>query len=269
MQGTIIHATGTEIVIRGNDENKYSVALEQLKSELKPRVGDPVDFDVIDEQAQNVFILRVNSQVENMASSAKETASAAYKKVRSQINEENAEKIKVFTNTAASKASEIGKDFSSKASSALSDIQSGNVTTMNKYCLISLSFLILSGFFTIYSVFGISVNFYRATDNWFMIIFAIAAMAVAYLGVNAIVYRALTVITLLFVLMPAYEVVSFLSDGSAMMRQMGIPANDLAELLNEFVRIGLYLMIIATLMVIISLVPGIYTTVNKESLHDG
>ncbi len=82
MQGKILNISGVFALIRAENQDKFEVPLSEIKSELSPRVGDDVDFDLVEGKVTSVYILRQSASIDEHLSAAKDTANHIYQKVK-------------------------------------------------------------------------------------------------------------------------------------------------------------------------------------------
>lgn len=266
MKGNILSVSETEILIRSASGEKVIAPVTEVKSsDVKPRVGDEVDFELTsDGVAKEVYILRAASQIENITQTATDVASNAFNKLKSQLNEENKDKLVSLTNSAAQTAAKLGGDLKTKMGGLVSAAQSSDMSLssaselQNKFALLSLLSLLVLSFFGIVNFMGTSLTFYNLTESYTLLFFIVGTMVVAFLGLNIIIYRAMTAITLLIVILPTIDAFKFINQGSQVMSEFGMRKSDPIQLFFNVTSINMYLFAIAFIAVALTLTPGMY-----------
>lgn len=306
MKGKILHISDTDLVIRSEEGNKYTAELSNIKSDLQPQIGDDIDFELVDDRAVEIYILRNESQLESVAKNAKQNANAALDKIRSQISEENLEKAKELGKSAKQnanaafnkirsqineenleKAKELGKSASAKVGQFISNTRSkgssieniNNTVIENKFCFFSLLALLVVTFLPTFD----GSNYYEAGGSNFVAVFLIPAIVTAYLGLKTLFYRILTGIALLIIVVPAviglYNTIVEINELAELSRSMssmfggfrgfgGSSASmeDLyIEIATDLAKTTL-LMVVATIVAAITLIPGFHKEKQADAI---
>lgn len=259
MQGKILNITGAFALIRAENQDKFEVPLSKIKSEISPRVGDDVDFDLIEGRVESVYILRQSAYIDDHLSSAKETANHIYKKVKSNINEENLEKAKDLAAKATDKVKEKIQSIDvSKAKETLRSIDMPNLnlnsasrlSVHNKFALFTLTCLFVSMLLPAVDLgLGTTVSYIELVDSMTLqIIFMIASSVSLAIGAPRFISKMLCAICLVTILIPIYEVFSSLTELANLGREFGITDKSVINSLMKTVKIGLPMLIISFLL---------------------
>ena len=279
MRGTILNVTEADILIRCSERNKFTASLSQIKStDVKPKVGDDIDFEIADGQAVEVYVLRSASAVENLAQSATAKAASAIHIVKSHMTEENKEKVRHIAANASETVQQLGCDLKGKAGTFLSNVQAGGAASainpssfaqlQNKFALFALSFLLLFSFTNIgkfeqYAKF----SYYDLTDTYIVAFFLVCCIVIAWLGLNAIIYRAALGITLFVMLLPLSDLYDFANQGAQFGRDLGfrVKAPSFDKLFSNFTTGFIWFFISGFVMTCATLVPSLYKAKQAQS----
>jgi hypothetical protein len=283
MKGTILNVTASEILIRCSEGNKFTAAFTNVKStDVKPKVGDDVDFEVSEGQAIEVYILRSASAVENLTQNATAKAASAINAVKSQMTEENKEKVRHMAANASETAQKLGGELKGKAGELLSNIQANGVGSainpssfnqlQNKFALFALAFLLLFSFTNIgkfedYAKF----SYYDMTETYIVAFFLVGCMVIAALGLNTIIYRVALGITLFVMLLPLSDLYDFAKEGAQLGRDLGIRmrAPSFSKIFSNFTTGFIWFFIAGFVMTVATLLPGLYKAKQPQQLKSG
>ncbi|WP_445769406.1 hypothetical protein [Rheinheimera sp.] len=274
MKGTILNVAETELLLRCTDGNKYTCSLSEVKSsEVKARVGDDVDFEVVEGKAAEVYILRSASTVENFASVASAKANSALNTVKSHITDENKEKLRNMSANAVDSAQKIGGELKDKAGALFSNIKSADGASgfdasslkkvPNKFSLFALAFFFIFSFTDIAKVERFTFSYYDGTESYLLAILLVVCMVLAALAVNAIVYRVAVAITLFITIKPLIDLYDASSEGLNLAREFGVRLPGLGDLFAHFTTGYIVFFLLGFILTAVTLIPGLYKAKPK------
>lgn len=283
MKGTILNITVSDILVRCTEGNKYTAPLTQIKStDVKPKVGDDVDFEIADGQATEVYILRSASAVENLTQNATAKAAVAINAVKSHMTEENKEKVRHMAANASETAQKIGGELKDKAGALLSNIQANGVGSaiqpssvsqlQNKFALFALAFLLVFSFTNIGKLESFTkFSYYDLTETYIVAFFLVGCMVIAALGLNAIIYRVALGITLFIMLLPLSDLYDFAQQGAQFGRELGFRMRtpSFGQMFSNFTTGFIWLFLAGFVMTVATLVPGLYKAKQPQQLTPG
>lgn len=256
MKGKILHVTEMEVLIRAEDGNKYRASREEVKSSFAMNIGDEVDFDIFEGQAKDVYSLRESTVIENFARGSKITAQKTASNIKERLGEERWNEIRSATIN-------IKTEFKTK----FNDLLSGKVAIQNKFCFFSMLFLFISGFVSLISVYGNSINFYEIAESNIMAFLAISTMVIVYFTTSILLFRIFCGLTIFSVVYPIINVFTGLKDASNAMSELGMSKsmmNNLSGMLSDMVSGSAIVFILALVLAIFSILPGTYKTGAKS-----
>lgn len=288
MKGTILNTTENDILIRCSEGNKFSALVKDIKSsDVKPKVGDDVDFEVEDGKAVEVYILRTASAFENIAQTAAEKAASSISLVKSHMTEENKEKVRHLAANASETVQKIGGELKGKAGDIISNVKAGglpaaiNTTALkqlhNKFSVFALAMLFIFSFVNVFELEKyVSASYYSMVESSVFAFMLVACAIVAGLGLHVWIYRILLGATLVVILKPFHELYTAASDAMSVAKDFGVDMGGSAldgvfsEITNGFV----WFFILGLVLTLVTLVPGVYkakqqqiTTQNLNDVH--
>lgn len=279
MKGNVLQINEDSLLLRGDDQKKYKCVIAELKSEVKPLVGDPVDFDVDGDLAIEVYILRANTKLDNLLTSVKSGSEAAMSQVKSHLTEENAQKIKQMTESAGLKAKELfaksteglksstagekakallgGSSDAVESADSPTDLKASISKNLIKqrFRVFCMLFLMVAAYMPLFEVWGQSGNFFDVVESNFLLFMCIGGILSLTFKLNINVYRVFAVLALFAVIYPFYDLYSEFSEVSKSMSGMGL-GNVMGSVMDEImpmVGIGAYALVAAVIATILSL----------------
>lgn len=231
MKGIILSVTKDNIMIRGDDDKRYNYAVINLKSDVKPKVGDPVDFDVWNDAAQGVYILRSATTSEVLTEKTVAGAKLAIKKIKAHIPENSGEKLQsVAEKTFAGAKSGIKKakaripdDSANKlqvfASKVLSKLKSNSNNQYARIHYTAPSIMAIGGFLPLVAIMGESFAFFDDA-NYLVLFLCLAAIFIVHYNINRLFYTAAIGLSSLIFTLSVREVVLELSNLSSFLSNM-------------------------------------------------
>lgn len=277
MQGKILNISGVFALIRAENQDKFEVPLSEIKSELSPRVGDDVDFDLVEGKVTSVYILRQSASIDEHLSAAKDTANHIYQKVKSNINEENLDRAKELAAKATGKAKEKLQAIDlSKAKETLTSVEMptlssvSGLTVHNKFALFSLTCLFISMLLPAvnlgYLGFDTPASYFDLVDSvTVQVIFMLASAVSLAIGAPRFISKALCVICLVTVVAPLYEAYDSISGLVDAGREFGIKEKSISKQLTKAIEIGLPILVISILLFFVTTLLPRYKTSSMFS----
>lgn len=267
MKGNILHITTDSVVIRADNEQKFEVAHHEFKSQIKPNVGDEVDFDITDDAAHSVYILRQSATMDDHIGNAKTAASKLYNQAKGNLNEENLNKAKDLASTTAAKAKESFNNIDfSKASNAVKSINlpaSVGFKIHNKFAVLVLVLMFISMILPIFRIFNESQSYFKLVESTgLQTMFLFLTLASLLMGLPRMVSRILSVIFIIALCVPIYDGLSFLNDMRGFSDSVGIDGEMMKQVLRNM-KLGLPLLLISTLIFAVLQVLPWYQTNEK------
>lgn len=258
MKGLIIHTDEKKIIIRAEDERKFDVSQNEVKSELSPKVGDSVDFDIRDGIANEVYILRQSANLDESLDKAKSVAGNLYNEVAGSINEQNLKKAK-----------DIASQTATKAKGAIQSVSlPSTFNVYNKFTLLIVVTMFVSMFLPMVRIFGVSQNYFELVEGGSLqVIFLLLTGASLVIGLPRIVTRVLSVICLITVCSPIYDGIAFLQEMDQFSRSSGFSVKDLLKLLKPL-NVGFYALTASTLLFAIMQFLPMYQA-NRKLVFSG
>ncbi|TVP16343.1 hypothetical protein [Shewanella sp. KCT] len=274
MQGKILNITGKFALIRSENTDKFEVPLSEIKSELFPRIGDNVDFDLVEGKVESVYILRQSAPIDEHLFTAKNTANHIYKKVKSNINEENLDRAKELASMATGKAKANLQAINlSKAKEALKFVEmtplngTSGVSVHNKFALFTLTCLFVSMLLPAVNLgIGVSTSYFELIDSiTLQVIFMLASFVSLAIGAPRFISKTLCAICLITILIPLYQLFNSISDLANVGREFGVTNKSVIKQIMKSVEFGLPMLVISfSMFFLITLLPR-YNTSPKFS----
>jgi hypothetical protein len=270
MKGTILNVTETEVLIRCNEGNKHAAPLSEIKStDVKPRVGDDVDFETADGKVTDVYILRAASKVENFTHNASAKAADALAAVKGKITEEDKEKLRQLSASAKDNAVKLGGELKGKAGTLINNLKSGqgvqgvNASSLkalpNKFALIALSLFLIFSFTEIADLRFARLSYYDMVESYILAVFLVASLIVAGLGLSALIYRVVVGVTLFIAVKPLYDFYDGASElGRLAKSEFGFRMPGIGDLFAEFSTPWIMGILLGFVLTAVSLIPGMY-----------
>jgi len=269
MKGQILHISESTLIIRAENDQKLEVSISEIKSEITPHVGDDVDFDIIEEKAVNIFILRQTASLDEHLTSAKKMAGNLYSKAKGQLNEENAKKAKDLASQATNKAKESLKNIDySKATDAIKNLKlptnTGVTQLHNKFSFLIVVLIFISMILPLVDIgFGSSQSYFQLVEsNSLMVIFLLLSGISLLLGLPRLITRSVSVIFLIIVSMPVYDGINALNDMGMLSSRRGFDLDDLDPFFN-MIQIGFPLLVISIVIFAVLQILPFYQVSNK------
>ncbi|WP_412500787.1 hypothetical protein [Shewanella chilikensis] len=274
MQGKILNISGACALIRAENQDKLEVPLSEIKSELSPRVGDDVDFDLVEGKVVSVYILRQSTSIDQHLSAAKDTANHIYQQVKSNINEESLERAKALAAKATGKAKEKLQAIDlSKTKETLTSVEMPTLSSVsglslhNKFALFTLTCLFVSMLLPAVNLgFDTTVSYWKFVDNvTLQVIFMLVSAVSLAIGAPRFVSKTLCVICLVTVVAPLYDVYNSISEVVDAGREFGIKEKNITSQLMKAIEIGLPILLISILLFFITTLLPRYKTSSMFS----
>ncbi|MBA6291255.1 hypothetical protein H4J58_09410 [Colwellia sp. MB3u-70] len=269
MKGQILHISESTLIIRAENDQKLEVSISEIKSEITPHVGDTVDFDIIEEKAVNIFILRQTASLDEHLNSAKEMAGNLFSKAKGQLNEENAQKAKNLASQATNKAKESLKNIDySKATNAIKNIKlptnTGTAKLHNKFAFLIVVLIFISMVLPLVDIgFGSSQSYFQLVEsNSLMVIFLLLSAVSLVLGLPRLITRSVSIIFLIIASMPVYDGINALND-MGMFSSRRRSNLDGLDPFFDIIQIGMPLLVISIVIFTILQMLPFYQVSNK------
>lgn len=262
MKGTILHITDNKFVIRAENNDKLEASISEIKSDLSPRVGDEVDFELSEQGVHCVYILRQSPSLDDHIEKTKEVAGSLYSQAKNSINEENVQKAKALASEAANKAKETFKNVD--LAKATDTIKSVNISSVekyplyNKFSLIVLVTIFISMLLPLVKIpFASPQSYFQMVDATnLQVIFFILSAASLVLGLPRLITRICSIVFLVTLTMPIYDAINFLHD----MRQ-ATSARTFTREAYKMIEFGLPVLLLSTvLFTLIQVLPWYQTS---------
>lgn len=279
MKGTIINVTESEILVRCSEGNKHTAPLSQIKStDVKPKVGDDVDFEIVEGQATDVYILRAASAVENLTQTATAKAVSAINVVKSHITEENKEKVRHMAANASETVQKLGGELKGKAGRLLNNVQTGDIGSsikessfkqlQNKFALFALTLFLVFSFTNIGKLDRLAqFSYHDLTESHILAFFIVGCIVIAGFGLNVIIYRVAVAITLFITLTPLFDLYDLANQGASLGREFGMRAPSFGQLFKEFTTGYIWFFFASFVMTASTLLPGLYKAKQPHPLN--
>lgn len=261
MKGVILHVTDELLIIRAENQEKYEVSLSEIKSQLTPHEGDEVDFELSEQGAHSVYILRKSHTLDDHIEKTKEVAGNLYGHAKNSINEENIQKAKEFASDAANKAKESLKKVDlSKARNILPTSEQSHISKFplyNKFSVVVLVTVFIAMILPLVKIpFAGTQSYFQLVEGVSLqVIFLILSLIGLIIGLPRFFTRICSVLFLITLCLPIYDAYNYLDD----MRQM-TSASKFTKEAYKMLQIGVPMLAIASfLYALIQILPWYQT----------
>ncbi len=264
MKGTVLLVEDKSIIIRGDDGVKYDTTFDTLRSDITPKVGDPVDLEIINGEISEVFILRPSHAIDDYAEKAKSAAGNIYKNIKKNVNQENVSKVKGIAQQQGKKIAEsINTIDYANISEKIKE--SGNkISFYNKFAVASLFILVISLYLPIAANHWIGhVSYSKLMDGIGVQVFVLILALLAFgLGAPKFVSKLIGIFAILSVIYPLFELLLDFYDQVQQLNQFGLDkytsSKSLIKTVTDSISWGAFVLLFSIIISAISLFKPTY-----------